>query len=163
MFEIRDAQADDLEFLRAMLIEAAYWRSESPRPTVAEGLAQPNVQKILDGWGREGDTAVIAISGEEKLGAAWYRLWTNEEHSYGYVDEFTPELGIGVTERHRGKGIGCALIEALVQRARSQGYTNLSLSVEKDNPSRFLYLSEGFEKVAEEGNAWTMILHIGAC
>jgi len=47
----------------------------------------------------------------------------------------------------RGQGIGRALTRAAMDEGRRRGITKVSLSVEDDNPSRFLYLSEGFVPV----------------
>ncbi len=52
---------------------------------------------------------------------------------YGFVDEETPELAIAVVPSRRGRGIGEALLDALCERARADGYRALSLSVERDN------------------------------
>jgi hypothetical protein len=58
-----------------MLFGAAYSCVTSNRPSLEEGLSHAELSKILAGWGRKGDTAVIAetIDGE-KVGAAWYRF-----------------------------------------------------------------------------------------
>ena len=135
--EYRTATSADFPFLEQMLFEAAYWRTDQSRPALREGLADPELAKILADWGREGDLAVIAHESDQNLGAAWLRFWTNANHSYGFVDETIPELGIGVVREHRGQGI--------------------SLSVEQDNYSRDLYASEGFETISHIGNSDTML------
>lgn len=157
---LRPATTADLPFLQAMLFEAFFWRA-GPRPTLAEFSTHPEFKKLLRGWGREGDRAVMAELGGKQAGAAWYRLWTDGEHTYGYVDSATPELGIGVEPSQRGRGVGRALLRGLIEQARLDGYAALSLSVEPDNYSRQLYESEGFTKVGENGGAWTMVLKLG--
>jgi ribosomal-protein-alanine N-acetyltransferase len=57
---IRPASAGDLPFLREMLFEAAFWREGSPRPALEEGLARPDLSRLMAGWGRAGDAAVVA-------------------------------------------------------------------------------------------------------
>lgn len=45
--------------------------------------------------------------------------------------------------------------------ARAEGHRSLSLSVNRANPARILYESEGFVKVAEDdGGSWTMVVHL---
>ena len=49
-------------------------------------------------WGnRKGDIFLICQKDDGKLlGSVWYRFWKNNNHSYGFVDENTPDIGIGV-------------------------------------------------------------------
>ena len=142
---IRRTRPDDAQFLREMLFEAAYWRSTMPRPALEEGLARPDLQKVLAGWGRPGDLAMVATDGRgERIGAAWMRLWTAEDHAHGFVDEQTPELGIGVRREFRRHGVGTALLLAVLGRAREDGVPRVSLSVEIENVARLLYERFGF-------------------
>jgi ribosomal protein S18 acetylase RimI-like enzyme len=68
------------------------------------------------------------------------------------VDEETPELAIAVVPSRRGLGFGEALLSALSDRARADGYRALSLSVERDNAALVsFYEKHGFERVAEDG------------
>ena len=139
-----------------MQFEAFFWNSSGDRPTFEEFSHDPDF-RLLDGWGRFGDMAVIAEIEGMSLGAAWCRLWTDEHHWYGFVDSETPELGIAVERTHRSAGIGRLLLRALVKRLRDGGVQKLSLSVDPANFALRLYESEGFEKVAESGTSWTMI------
>src|SRR5262245_11471038 len=106
---ILPATRSSLPFLKAMLFEAFFWDPAVPRPPVEEFLSEPEPRKLLASWGRPGDRALIAWEGGHPTGAAWYRSWTEENHSYGFVDAATPEIGIGVQAKHRSKGIGRAL------------------------------------------------------
>jgi ribosomal protein S18 acetylase RimI-like enzyme len=68
-----------------------------------------------------------------------------------------PEIGMGVAEAFRGRGVGGALLEALLGRARGEGFGALSLSVEDGNDSAVrLYERHGFERLFRAGDAWTM-------
>lgn len=157
-FAIRDGGVSDVPFLREMLYEAAFWRPETARPPINEGLTRPEFAKLLRGWGRTGDIAVVAaIPGGERIGAAWYRFWSEDEHSFGFVDPEIPELGMAVVRAYRRKGVGNALLSAITGRATKGGVGGISLSVEKDNPARYLYERHGFRRVDSLGNAWTMV------
>jgi GNAT superfamily N-acetyltransferase len=115
------------------------------------------VSRYVRGWGRPGDTAVIALENGFPVGAAWFRLFRGAEPGYGFVDESTPELAIAVVPSKRGHGIGDELLGALIQKAQSAGYGRLSLSVEPGNPARKLYERHGFAVVDEGADAWTMV------
>lgn len=155
---IRQAGLDDLDFLREMLFEAVYWRGDADRHGQEAGLAFPELAKLLAGWGhRYGDVGKIAVSGRgQPIGAAWYRFWNANDHSYGYIADDVPELGIGVVKDARSQGVGTALVHALLEYAHQQGIQRISLSVEKDNPALFLYQKFGFKKVGRVDESWTM-------
>ena len=139
---IRHAGAQDLPFLRDMLRHAYYarWGDEADVP----------LERYVAGWGRPGDSALVAIDEFQPVGAAWYRLFEAAEPGYGFVDEETPELAIAVVPSRRGRGIGDALVEALCERARTDGYRALSLSVERGNaPLVSFYEQHGFVVVGD--------------
>ena len=159
-FVIRDLMPQEQPFLREMLYEAAYWR-EGKRPPLEKGLARPDLVKLLADWGREGDIALVAADGHGvKLGAAWLRLWTADDHGHGFVDEETPELGIAVKPEFRHQGLGTSLLMTLLARARHDGFARVSLSVESDNPARRLYARFGFRPVHESENALTLVAEL---
>jgi len=130
-----------------MLHHAYYWRERVPGSLVS---------RYVRGWGRRGDTAVIALDNGFPVGAAWYRLFSAAEPGYGFVDERTPELAIAVVPSKRGHGVGDQLLEALLAQAREAGYEAPSLNVEPGNPARKLYERHGFEVVEKGPEAWTM-------
>lgn len=157
----RPAGPDDVEFLKKMLYEAAAWNPDWPREQVIQALADPILERYHRGWGRPGDAGVIAEIQGEAVGAAWFRLFTDDEPGHGFVDERTPELGIAVLPLYRRKGIGETLLRALMSEARQQGFTALSLSVAPHNRSRMMYERAGFRKVGEEGESWVMRADLG--
>jgi [ribosomal protein S18]-alanine N-acetyltransferase len=57
-------------------------------------------------------------------------------------------LTIAVSQESWGKGIGSALLGALIDAARRRGCEQMFLEVRKDNPrARGLYLRRGFEEI----------------
>jgi ribosomal protein S18 acetylase RimI-like enzyme len=155
---IRAATTEDIGFLETMLFEAFFWDTTARRPAFSEFRQDPEFTRLLSGWGRHGDRGVIAEDDATPLGAAWFRLWTTDHHSYGFVDASTPELGIAVSRQHRRKGIGRALLRDLIAMARRDRFPALSLSVSPFNPARRLYESVGFHKIGESGTSWTLRL-----
>jgi GNAT superfamily N-acetyltransferase len=150
---LRRGGAQDVRFLRDMLHHAYYWRERVPGSLAS---------RYVRGWGRPGDTAVIALENGFPVGAAWYRVFREAEPGYGFVDEQTPELAIAVVPSQRGHGVGDELLQALLQKARSGGYDRLSLSVEPGNPARKLYERHGFRVVEEGPDAWTMVAELAS-
>jgi GNAT superfamily N-acetyltransferase len=136
---IRRGGRQDVRFLRDMLHHAYYWRERNPDD--GPGPAA----RYVKGWGRPGDTALIAVDDAFPVGAAWYRLFRRDLPGYGFVDEETPELAIAVVPSRRGRGIGDALVEALWG-----SYRALSLSVERGNaPLVTFYEQHGFVVVGD--------------
>jgi len=114
-------------------------------------------QRLLADWGKAGDVSVIAELNSEKIGAAWYRFWTDDDHSYGFVAPHIPELGIAVRSDFRSQGIGRLLLRRLKETGKAQGVKQLSLSVAPNNYALRFYESETFTKCGESGTSWTMI------
>ena len=154
---IRPGGTADVRFLRDMLRHAYYWRSAAP-----DAPMEDSVQRYVNGWGRPGDAAVIAVERTGPVGAAWYRLFRANEPGYGFVDEQTPELSIAVVPGRRGRGYGDELLAALLERARKAGYERVSLSVAEDNPARKLYERHGFREIGAAGGSLTMIAELGS-
>ena len=134
---IRPAGSQDLPFLRDMLRHAYYarWGSEADVP----------LERYVAGWGRPGDTALVAIDEFQPVGAAWYRLFEQDEPGYGFVDERdarADDRGRPQPPRPRPRR-GAPRGAARARRA-AQGYAQISLSVEPDNPALRLYEQHGF-------------------
>jgi len=153
---VRRGGAQDVRFLRDMLHHAYYWKERAP------DTGPGPVALYVKAWGRRGDTAVIALDKGFPVGAAWYRLFDRERPGYGFVDEQTPELAIAVVPNARGRGIGTALLDALLERARADGYPTVSLSVDRANAGAIeLYERYGFARVAEDDDSVTMLASLG--
>jgi ribosomal protein S18 acetylase RimI-like enzyme len=148
---IRPAGPQDVPFLRDMLRHAYYWRVDKVSET-----GEPPVRRYVERWGRFGDTALIAIQDFQRVGAAWFRLFKSDNAGYGFVDEETPELSIAIVPSKRGTGLGSELLDALLARARADGYHAISLSVEEDSPAVGLYERHGFARVGTDDGALTM-------
>ncbi len=147
---LRPVDNHDVRFLRDMLRHAYHWR-------LAEDAERP-VYRYVRNWGRKGDAGVVAVEGPHAYGAAWYRLFTAGEPGFGFVDEATPELTIAVVPSRRGKGAGKDLLDALLERARADGYAAVSLSTD---PGQVAWYEQfGFEQVGESPHAVTMLARL---
>jgi ribosomal protein S18 acetylase RimI-like enzyme len=155
----------DPAFLAEMLYEAVNWRDDGAeeRPALEDQLGQPELRRYVEGWGRHGDLAVVALDRlEEPVGAAWYRTFTADEPGFGFVAADVPELSIAVYPECRGQHVGSLLLSTLVTRARADGHHAISLSVDPQNPARRLYARTGFEDApdAQSGGSVTMVLDL---
>ena len=160
MVQLRPGSTTDLDFLKEMLFEAFFWDASTKRPVFASFRDTSGFSNLLVGWGRQGDRAVIAQESGTRIGAAWFRHWTREMHSYGFVDAATPEIAMAVRQDYRSRGLGRRLLGALIETARADGIPSLSLSVNPLNFARQLYESAGFQKVGESGTSWTLLLSL---
>jgi GNAT superfamily N-acetyltransferase len=114
-------------------------------------LSDPRTARYIAGWPRETDLGVIAETGSAPAGAAWVRFFPAGAPAYGFVRPDVPELTIGVAAAWRGKGVGRDLLRAIAAAAAAAGIGGISLSVERKNFARGLYLSEGFTVVDGSG------------
>ena len=150
-YVIRDLSVDDQEFVTDMQYEAFFvppGAAPYPRSIVGEEAILPY---HADFGSRVGDVGVAAeVPTVELLGAAWVRHVPN---GYGFVAEEIPELGIAVVASARGRGIGSALLAALVDRVPT-----LSLSCDVRNPAMRLYRRFGFELVRMDGENTAVML-----
>lgn len=152
---VRRGGAQDVRFLRDMLHHAYYWKERTP------DTGPGPVALYVKAWGRRGDAAVIAIENGFPVGSAWYRLFTHDRPGYGFVDEATPELAIAVVPSARGKGVGGALLGALLARARDDRHAAVSLSVDRENAGAIdLYEKHGFARVSESDDTVTMLARL---
>jgi len=156
----------DPAFLAEMLYEAVNWRDDGAeeRPPFEEQLSLPELRRYVEGWGRKGDLAIVALDRlDEPVGAAWFRLFTTDQPGYGFVGPDVPEVSIAVYPECRGQKVGSLLLSTLVTRARAEGHHALSLSVASENPARRLYARTGFEVVPGGDNgsgSVTMLLDL---
>jgi len=153
----RAATPADEPFLWEMLYQAIHVPAgAAPPPRTL--LQDPSLAHYVADWGkRPGDLGIIALqeTSGEAVGAVWLRLFTADDPGWGYVDERTPELSIALLTAHRGQGLGHALIEQLIEEARSI-YLALSLSVDPRNAAFRLYQRLGFQEVGMSGTSVTM-------
>jgi len=136
------------------------------------------LERVLFGAGAWSPAALA----EEVVGPG--RWYVGAQHGAGplvgyaglwFDGEDAQVMTVGTAVEHQGRGIGRALLDALVERAREVGATSVLLEVRVDNePALRLYERAGFERLGvrrgyyqpENKDAWTMRLdlrrHAGA-
>lgn len=162
-FTLRPAASGDADLLQDLVVAAVNWDPARAAAASEQVLADPRNAHYAAGWMRPGDVGVVALDGSGRpIGAAWLRCFTADDPGYGFVADDVPELSIGVVDGWRGRGVGRALLRAVVRSAAEQGAQRISLSVERANRARELYLDEGFVVVEEGRDADTMVLDLAA-
>ena len=146
---VRRGDRLDVPFLRSLLGFAYNWH-------VTRYETEISISRYVDGWGRTGDTALIAMDEGHSVGAAWFRLFSSDSPGFGFLDDQTPELTIVVVPTKQGLGIGERLLAAALERARDDGYVALSVSAKRDDSEAENYLAGGFEQVREQGDTLTL-------
>lgn len=155
-YTTRLAALIDAHFLREMLYEAAAGMGKS-RPPADEVLANPRITAFVDGWGRPGDHGVVAEWGVQPVGAAWFRVFPDDDLSGGFIGGETPELLIALVPEHRGKGVGGFVLSALLEKARLEGKRSIGLNVPRANlPAIALFRRHGFVVVRDRDGVLTM-------
>jgi GNAT superfamily N-acetyltransferase/DNA-binding transcriptional ArsR family regulator len=154
---VRAIRADEVGHLQQVLYDAVSWDPDRVLPAYEIVVNHPQLLPYHQGWGRHGDHGVVAELDGEVVGAAFFRLFTEDDHGHGFIDDSTPELAIAVWDGHRGRGIGSRLLAALEEAARGAGIARLSLSVDNENPARRLYLRSGYEPVASDEGGVRMV------
>lgn len=96
---------------------------------------------------------MVAESNGRVIGAVWVRIMDD----YGHINDDTPSLAISVLEDHRGKGIGTALMKKMIEHLGSNGYADVSLSVQKANYAAKMYRHLGFKVISENDEEYIMV------
>nr|USW04034.1 GNAT family N-acetyltransferase [Pseudomonas pergaminensis] len=102
------------------------------------------VERNLALWVDNFELLTVAVLDGQFVG---YSLWKPED---GFAELYT----INVSEAHRRKGIGRALLDAYGVAALGSGCTHLSLSVRPDNPARLMYEGAGFITVGTDAHGY---------
>ena len=151
---IREMREAEYPLLEDFLYEAIFipedFDGEIPRSIIRE----PELAAFIEGFGTlPDDHCLVAEIEGTVVGAAWARI----VRTYGHVDDTTPLLSISLLPEHRGRGIGTALMDRLLDHLRTLGHRRASLSVQKANPALRLYRRAGFVGHREEGDELIMI------
>src|SRR5579872_3922739 len=139
--QVREATADDLPGILAIYNEV-----------IANTTAIYNYDPVdladraawFEGRREAGFPVLVAEDGGAVAGYASFGAW---RASYGYFP--TVEHSVHVRADRRGQGVGRALMEALIERARAMDKHVMIGGIDADNAASIaLHTSLGFERVA---------------
>lgn len=163
MIRYRELHLRDAAVLEDFLYLAVH-QEDPNRPLPRAAIHQPPLAIYTTNWGRRGDVGVVALDantgmGEPDvvIGVAWSRILGGDVPGYGNVDDDTPEYAVSVRQEFRRRGVGEELLTRLSSLLAGQGYTQVSLSVQKTNPAHRLYRRLGFDVLVDRGDDWVML------
>lgn len=157
---IRELRENEYDKLEELLYEAIYQPDED-HPVSREVLKIPEVHAYIKDFGkRKDDYALIAESDEHIMGGVWVRILSEEVKGYGNIDSETPEFAISLFKEYRNKGIGTALMKAMIGHLKEKKYRRASLNVKKENYAVNLYKKVGFKIIGEDEQDYLMLLEL---
>lgn len=137
-FWIDDARKEDLPAIAAILNHAA-------AHTTATWHEYPKSEAEMADWFAARKKDYVVLAARDASGLAGYASYGPFRAPSGY--RLSAEHSIYVREDRRGKGIGKALLAALIERARAQGLHVLVGGIDADNQlSIRLHKGFGFEE-----------------
>lgn len=155
LITIREATAEDVTFLQAMIWEAML---ASPIFLAHYGVEalQQREEQYWGRWRESPDPAFVALGiNGQKLGAITMKPDGTEEPVEGW------RIGIAVEAQVRGQGIGQRLIQQAIAFARQKGASYVNLLVDPTNTRAIvLYQRAGFVEVGEKDQLIEMRINL---
>ena len=152
-YVIREMPPSDYPLLEVFLYLAIFV-PEGMVPPPRDVIRHPDLQVYICGFGQSvHDTAFAAYADGKAVGAVWCRIMQD----YGHIDSETPSLAISLLPDYRGRGIGKALMQAMLAALKKKGYPSVSLSVQKENDAVKLYRALDFRVLKESGGEYIML------
>ena len=150
---IRQIRHKETPLLNQFLYEAIF---------IPEGMAAPpqsiieneELQVYVRNFGHEPDDRCLVAECDGKIVGA---VWTRIMHDYGHISDDTPSLAISLYKEYRNQGIGTKLLERMIALLRNDGYSQVSLSVQKANYAVGMYRKAGFEVLQETDEELIMV------
>lgn len=157
-YSIREIRAEEYPLLNDFLYGAIFV-PEGQTPPPRSILEKPELQVYVEGFGTgHADGGLVAESGGTVIGAVWVR----DMHDYGHVEDGVPSFAISVLPKWQGRGVGTALMRAMLGELRARGFEKASLAVQKANYALKMYRSVGFETVDENEEEYIMMCRLNS-
>lgn len=152
-FAIRPLNPNETYVLREFLYQAIHIPPDMGPPPRSI-VEKPELQLYIKDFGiQRHDHGLVAVNGEQVIGACWVR----DMPDYGHIEDGVPSFAISVLPEYRGCGVGTALMQGMLDQLRQMGYEKASLSVQKTNPAYRLYKRLGFQTIGETREEYLMM------
>ena len=156
MTVIREIRPEEIPALEDFLYEAIFIPEGFPVPPRSI-IKNKDLQVYVQDFGKEPDDRCLVAEVDGKVvGAVWTRIMDD----YGHIDNRTPSLAISLYKDYRNRGIGTQLMRCMQERLKSDGYTSVSLSVQKANYALRMYSKVGFIPIADKGDELLMVCRL---
>ncbi len=147
--DVRDANESDLEAIRAIY-------NESIPKRIATADLEPQSAEARRAWFAQRDRAkrpvLVAVDAQ---GVCAWGAFTNFKDRAAYAP--TAEISVYVADRAAGRGVGRAMLDALLERAPGCGIDRiLAICFAHNEPSLRLFRSRGFTEWGAFPDACTM-------
>lgn len=142
-FEVRELRPGELEGIGPLRsqIQGLHHQGRPDFFRPPSKAHEEAAQALLDG----GAKIWVAVQDGAFLGYAVIRFVHREDNPYLHERSFVHVEEFCVAERHRRKGVGHALMEAIRRSAQENGYTRVELDAWSFNESALrFYEAEGF-------------------
>lgn len=152
---VRDARKGELDAVSVLLLDAYTEYMPAPGATTpAEARAgwEEYRKNIADVWSRAPiSSTIVAERDGELLGSVnYYAPGQSDSAGNAWPDGWASVRLLGVSPAARGMGVGRALMDECLRRARVDGATTLGLhTTVLMNVARAMYLRLGFTRVSE--------------
>ena len=154
---IREIRPNEIPLLEDFLYEAIFI-PEGTNPPPKSIIKNEELQIYIRDFGMFPDDKCLVAEIDGKIvGAVWSRIMND----YGHVGDGIPSLAISLYKEFRNKGIGTELLRQMLQLLRHEGYANVSLSVQKENYAKNMYVKAGFAVVKETEEEYIMVCELG--
>ncbi len=152
-YTIRPIREEEYGCLDEFLYQAIFVPEGTEKPD-REIIRKPELQVYVECFGEgQADFCLLAETDGKTIGAVWSRIMND----YGHISDEIPSLAISLLPEYRDKGIGTALMKEMLALLREKGYSQASLSVQKDNYAVKMYRKLGFRIYRETENEYLML------
>ena len=151
---IRPIKENEIPLLTDFLYEAIFLADtdQIPPRTI---IQEPSLWRYINNFGKEKDAyCFIAQVDNYIVGAVWIRCI----QGFGHLNDNIPELAMSIYPQYRNKGIGTSLLKNFLTFLRQKNYTQISLSVQKNNYAVNMYKKLGFKIVSQNQSEYIMCL-----
>ena len=153
---LREMKKEEYPLLDDFLYEAIYI-PDGVEPPPKSVIKLPELQEYIYDFGnKEHDKAFVAEAEGNIVGAVWVRVMND----YGHIDNDTPSLAMSLHKNYRGLGIGTDLLNRFLSTLKEEGYSKISLYVQKENYAVKLYKKAGFMIVNETEEEYIMLINL---